>query len=116
MQAVASAGPVSIAYQVASDFHLYSHGVYDSYNATTKKPVCGSASSDVNHAVVVVGHGDTMEQPPTRSTSFATAGGTSGAWRVTSDDTWQEHVRHQRLRLVSLGMIFRCVFLQVVGL
>lgn len=65
VQAVASAGPVSIAYQVASDFHLYSHGVYDSYNATTKKPVCGSAPSDVNHAVVVVGYGDTMEQPPT---------------------------------------------------
>jgi len=64
VQAVGSVGPVSIAYQVASDFHLYSHGVYDSYNATTKKPVCGSSPGDVNHAVVVVGYGDTMESSP----------------------------------------------------
>jgi len=64
VQAVANVGPVSIAYQVASDFHLYSHGVYDSYNATTGKTVCGNAPSDVNHAVVVVGYSSTMETSP----------------------------------------------------
>mmetsp|Transcript_20116 Transcript_20116/g.28288 ORF Transcript_20116/g.28288 Transcript_20116/m.28288 type:complete len:348 (+) Transcript_20116:21-1064(+) len=63
VEAVANTGPVSIAFQVASDFRLYTHGVYDSYNATTKQPVCKSGPSDVNHAVLVVGYGVTGDSP-----------------------------------------------------
>jgi len=64
VRAVADSGPVAIAYQVASDFRFYSHGVYDSYNATTGKPVCQQDPGHVNHAVVVVGYGDTMADDP----------------------------------------------------
>lgn len=55
--AIATIGPVSIAYQVSPDFRLYSHGIYDSYNHTTNKTMCQSGSQDVNHAVVAVGLG-----------------------------------------------------------
>lgn len=48
-QAVAEAGPVSIAFQVASDFRFYKNGVYDS-------KVCKSGPADVNHAVLAVGY------------------------------------------------------------
>jgi len=58
--AVAHVGPVSIAYQVSPDFRFYSHGVYDSFNSTTNKTMCHKDPSHVNHAVVVVGYGDTM--------------------------------------------------------
>jgi len=47
---LATRGPVSVAFQVASDFRHYSHGVYTS-------SVCKSAPSDVNHAVLAVGYG-----------------------------------------------------------
>mmetsp|Transcript_22247 Transcript_22247/g.31151 ORF Transcript_22247/g.31151 Transcript_22247/m.31151 type:complete len:333 (-) Transcript_22247:118-1116(-) len=47
--AIANAGPVSIAYQVASDFRFYHSGVYDS-------DVCKSGPEDVNHAVLAVGY------------------------------------------------------------
>ena len=57
--AIAQVGPVSIAYQVSPDFRLYSHGVYDSYNATTHTTMCKSGPMDVNHAVVAVGYGQT---------------------------------------------------------
>ena len=50
--------------QVAGDFRLYEHGVYDSYNATTGKPVCQSGATQVNHAVLVVGYGDTEDGTP----------------------------------------------------
>jgi len=47
--AVGTEGPVSIAFQVASDFRFYKSGVY---NGT-----CDDAPSSVNHAVVAVGYG-----------------------------------------------------------
>jgi cathepsin H len=47
--AVGTEGPVSIAFQVASDFRYYQSGVY---NGT-----CASGPADVNHAVVAVGYG-----------------------------------------------------------
>ena len=51
--AVARAGPVTICYVVASDFRLYSGGVY-----STKE--CGSPKAkDLTHAVVIVGYGVT---------------------------------------------------------
>lgn len=60
--AVADIGPVSVAYQVSPNFRLYSHGVYDSWNATTNKTECRSSPSDVNHAVVMVGYGTTNDE------------------------------------------------------
>jgi len=48
--AVGTVGPVSIAFQVASDFRLYAGGVYDSI-------VCQNQPKDVNHAVLAVGYG-----------------------------------------------------------
>eukprot|EP00934_Nitzschia_sp_Nitz4_P005616 Nitzschia sp. Nitz4//scaffold60_size111251//38446//39666//NITZ4_004144-RA/size111251-processed-gene-0.8-mRNA-1//1//CDS//3329555555//5606//frame0 len=62
--AIAHVGPVSIAYQVSPDFRLYSHGVYDSWNATTNQTMCKSGTQDVNHAVVAVGYGSTEEGIP----------------------------------------------------
>lgn len=62
--AIAFVGPVSIAYQVSSDFRLYSHGVYDSYNATTNETMCHNTPQDVNHAVVAVGLGETEDGVP----------------------------------------------------
>jgi len=56
--AIAHVGPVSVAYQVSPDFRLYSHGVYDSFNATTNQTMCKSGPMDVNHAVVAVGYGE----------------------------------------------------------
>ncbi|KAL7577910.1 hypothetical protein ACA910_007545 [Epithemia clementina (nom. ined.)] len=58
--AIAHIGPVSIAYQVAPDFRFYAHGVYDSYNATSRETMCSSAADQVNHAVVAVGLGRTV--------------------------------------------------------
>lgn len=48
--ALATKGPVSVAFQVASDFRHYDHGVYTS-------KVCKDAPTDVNHAVLAVGYG-----------------------------------------------------------
>ncbi|CAI5704073.1 unnamed protein product [Peronospora effusa] len=48
--AVGSVGPVSIAFQVVSDFRFYKSGVYES----TK---CLSGEKNVNHAVLSVGYG-----------------------------------------------------------
>jgi len=59
VRAIALVGPVSVAYDVAPDFRFYSHGVYDSFNATTNQTVCKSDSQSVNHAVVAVGYGQT---------------------------------------------------------
>lgn len=64
VKAVAKVGPVSVAYQVAADFRLYSHGVYDSFNATLNSTVCQDGQEDVNHAVVVVGYGETSDATP----------------------------------------------------
>lgn len=47
---LATAGPVSIAFQVASDFRHYASGVYSS-------KVCKNGAMDVNHAVLAVGYG-----------------------------------------------------------
>jgi len=48
LDAVGQHGPVSVAYQVASDFRNYAGGVYSS-------TVCKSRPEDVNHAVLAVG-------------------------------------------------------------
>ncbi|KAG6586950.1 papain-like cysteine protease C1 [Phytophthora cinnamomi] len=48
--AVGSTGPVSIAFQVVSDFRFYKSGVYESTE-------CHSGEKDVNHAVLAVGYG-----------------------------------------------------------
>lgn len=47
---LATRGPVSVAYQVASDFRHYASGVYTS-------TVCENGPKDVNHAVLAVGYG-----------------------------------------------------------
>jgi len=47
---LATHGPVSVAYQVASDFRHYATGVYSS-------SICKSGPKDVNHAVLAVGYG-----------------------------------------------------------
>ncbi|ETW04213.1 hypothetical protein H310_04555 [Aphanomyces invadans] len=52
--AVGTVGPVSIAFQVASDFRFYKEGVYDS-------TVCQSGEEDVNHAVLAVGYNATED-------------------------------------------------------
>merc|ERR1712087_620240 len=62
--AIASVGPVSVAYDVSADFRLYSHGVYDSFNATTNQTMCSSDAMHVNHAVVAVGYGETEDNTP----------------------------------------------------
>jgi len=61
VHAIATQGPVSVAYQVSPDFRLYEHGVYDSYNVTTNTTMCSSSNTDVNHAVVAVGLGETED-------------------------------------------------------
>jgi len=48
--AVAFVRPVSVAFQVVSDFRLYKEGVYTS-------DTCGTTPMDVNHAVLAVGYG-----------------------------------------------------------
>lgn len=48
--AVGSVGPVSVAFQVVSDFRFYKAGVYESKD-------CKSGEMDVNHAVLAVGYG-----------------------------------------------------------
>jgi len=47
-------GPVSVAFQVASDFRNYKTGVYDS-------KICKNSTQDVNHAVLAVGYGTTED-------------------------------------------------------
>lgn len=69
VHAVATIGPVSIAYQVSPDFRFYQHGIYDSYNTTTKTIMCHSGNHDVNHAVVAVGLGTTVPSTKNNFTS-----------------------------------------------
>ncbi|KAJ0399318.1 hypothetical protein ATCC90586_000452 [Pythium insidiosum] len=54
--AVGTVGPVSVAFQVASDFRFYKDGIYTS-------TVCKSGEQDVNHAVLAVGYGTEAQQP-----------------------------------------------------
>jgi cathepsin H len=49
--------PVSVAYQVSSDFRSYRSGVYDSKQ-------CRSGPMDVNHAVLAVGYNSTSAGVP----------------------------------------------------
>jgi cathepsin H len=56
LDAVTNQGPISIAFQVASDFRFYKNGVYDSN-------VCKSGPMDVNHAVLAVGYNSTSTKP-----------------------------------------------------
>ena len=64
VRAVAKYGPVAVAFDVSPDFRLYSHGVYDSFNSTTNQTMCLKDPQHVNHAVVAVGYGETMEDTP----------------------------------------------------
>jgi len=50
VDAIKTHGPVSICYQVVSDFQHYTSGVYES-------KVCKNGPMDVNHAVLAVGYG-----------------------------------------------------------
>jgi len=50
LDAVSTAGPVSIAIQAADDFMFYDSGVYDSTE-------CSSAPETLNHGVAAVGYG-----------------------------------------------------------
>jgi len=49
INSVAAVGPVSMCYQVTSDFQRYKSGVYSN-------PSCGQTSDKVNHAVLAVGY------------------------------------------------------------
>lgn len=49
-EALATVGPVAIAFQVVGDFRFYKSGVYSSKN-------CKNGPMDVNHAVLAVGYG-----------------------------------------------------------
>lgn len=49
-EAIAEAGPVSVAFQVVQDFMHYKSGVYSSTQ-------CKNGAMDVNHAVLAVGYG-----------------------------------------------------------
>lgn len=53
LDAVGSIGPVSIAFDVVSDFRHYSSGVYDGLKCDTP-----TTPDEVNHAVVAVGYGE----------------------------------------------------------
>ncbi|KAL3904385.1 MAG: hypothetical protein SGILL_010092, partial [Bacillariaceae sp.] len=70
VHAVASIGPVSIAYQVSPDFRFYQHGIYDSYNVTTNQTMCKSGNHDVNHAVVAVGLGTAVNTTTNVGTDY----------------------------------------------
>lgn len=54
--AVATHNPISLAFEVTSDFMHYSHGVYSSTR-------CHNTSDKVNHAVLAVGYGNENGSP-----------------------------------------------------
>jgi cathepsin H len=77
-EALFSAGPVSIAFQVVDDFMDYTSGVYTS---TT----CGNQASDVNHAVLAVGYGHDEESGLdywTVKNSWGTSWGDQGFFKI----------------------------------
>lgn len=49
-EAIASVGPVSVAFQVVDGFRNYREGIY-------RSDVCKGGPEDVNHAVLAVGYG-----------------------------------------------------------
>jgi len=51
LNAVGTAGPVSVAFQVLPDFKLYVGGIYSN-------PNCSSSAETVNHAVLNIGWGE----------------------------------------------------------
>jgi cathepsin L len=55
-QAVATIGPISVAFYIVDDgsFHFYSKGVYENVE-------CSSKLEDLNHGLLVVGYGTTEE-------------------------------------------------------
>jgi len=57
VDAVANKGPVSICFDVVSDFMHYTSGVYSSKR-------CGTGQKDVNHAVLAVGYNQTTSGTP----------------------------------------------------
>jgi len=75
--AIANVGPVSIAYQVASDFKNYVSGVYSS-------TICKSGPMDVNHAVLAVGYGMEDQKTPYYlvKNSWGTSFGIDGYFKI----------------------------------
>jgi len=69
---LATKGPVSISFQVASDFRHYARGVYSS-------TVCKNGPTDVNHAVLAVGYGT---DPETKKTYWTIKNSWDYTWGV----------------------------------
>jgi len=76
LKAVFLNGPVSIAYEVVSDFRDYKTGVYHS-------TICNNTADDVNHAVLAVGfgHQDGMDYWIVKN-SWGTAWGDNGFFKI----------------------------------
>ena len=75
---LATEGPVSVAFQVASDFRDYASGVYTS-------TVCKDGATDVNHAVLAVGYGvdpDTQMPYWTIKNSWDYSWGNEGFFKI----------------------------------
>eukprot|EP00463_Aulacantha_scolymantha_P004534 TRINITY_DN564_c0_g1_i2.p1 TRINITY_DN564_c0_g1~~TRINITY_DN564_c0_g1_i2.p1 ORF type:complete len:209 (-),score=35.73 TRINITY_DN564_c0_g1_i2:158-784(-) len=74
--AIANKGPVSICYQVVSDFNHYKSGVYQSKN-------CRNGPHDVNHAVLAVGYGTESGLPYYMvKNSWGTSFGIQGYFKI----------------------------------
>lgn len=68
--------PVSVCYQVASDFRNYKSGVYDS-------KVCKNGPMDVNHAVLATGYGEEGGKPYYNcKNSWGTSFGIKGYFKI----------------------------------
>ncbi|TYZ60225.1 hypothetical protein PybrP1_000567 [[Pythium] brassicae (nom. inval.)] len=77
--AVGTAGPVSVAFQVVSDFRFYKSGVYESAE-------CKSGEQDVNHAVLAVGYGaEDGKKHWIVKNSWGDAWGMSGFFQIARD-------------------------------
>lgn len=78
--AVGTTGPVSVAFQVVSDFRFYKSGVYKSKD-------CHSGEKDVNHAVLAVGYGvEDGEKFWTIKNSWGDKWGMDGFFEIARDE------------------------------
>eukprot|EP01018_Ginkgo_biloba_P007975 Gb_11210 [translate_table: standard] len=75
--AVGLVRPVSVAFQVISDFRFYNGGIFTS-------TVCGQSPMDVNHAVLAVGYGVSEEGTPywTIKNSWGASWGVDGYFKM----------------------------------
>lgn len=78
-QALAFVGPVAVGIDASQrSFSFYSHGVYE-------EPKCNS--SDLNHAVVVIGYGNLRGKPYWLiKNSWSTYWGTQGYMMISQED------------------------------